>query len=89
MRAEQACEALAAEPDVGCAVIVLLSSATPILELGYATREQARLNGARHTASVATIFCETAARHGVSDLAFVRIVSPGKRAQRPCSHLPR
>lgn len=88
-RAEQACDELAAEPDVGCAVVVLLSSATPILELGYATREQARRNGPRHTASVGTIFCATATRHGVFDQAFVRIVSPGERAQRPCSHLPR
>lgn len=88
-RAEQACEALAAEPEVGCTVVVLLSSATPILELGYATREQARLNGPRHTASVGPIFCETATRHGVFDQAFVRIVSPGERAQRPCSQLPR
>jgi hypothetical protein len=82
--ATQACAALAARPGVGCALSVVVATASPVLELGYASREEARARWRRDLADAGRVFCEVAERHGLREQARLRVTAPGDETTRSC-----
>jgi len=85
--AQDACASLARRPGVDCALVVIAASGTPVLELGYPTRSAAIEHWKHDVAEAGAIFCRTAARHGVFELAAIHIFAPDQRAQRTCRTL--
>ncbi|MEE2665987.1 MAG: hypothetical protein VX681_17880 [Myxococcota bacterium] len=85
--AKDTCASLDLRPDVGCALVVIAASGTPVLELGYPTRAAALERWKHDVAEAGAVFCRTAARHGVFELATVHIFAPDQRAERSCRAL--
>jgi uncharacterized protein (TIGR03382 family) len=85
--AKAACARLALRPDVGCSVIVVIASGKPVLELGYPTRAAALESWRHDVAEAGVVFCATATRHGLMELATVHLSAPDHSVSRSCRSL--
>lgn len=84
---KQACAGLDSREGVGCALVVIVASGSPVLEVGYASRERAVENWKSDVAEVGAVFCTTATKHGVLDRASVHISAPDQSTHRSCREL--
>ena len=85
--AKDACARLDSKSGVGCALVVIVESGTPVLDLGYPTRDDALRDSKRDIAEAWPAFCDSAEKHGLLELATVRISTPGHTARRSCREL--
>ena len=84
-----ACAELGERPDLDCAVVVVVASSAPVMELGYVTREDAARQWKDDVRALAPSFCDAAQRHGLFEIAEIRISAPGEHTLRRCSALQR
>jgi hypothetical protein len=84
-----ACAELGERPDLDCAVVVVVASSAPVMELGYVTSEDAARQWKHDVRALAPPFCDAAQRHGLFEIAEIRISAPGERTLRRCSALQR
>jgi len=84
-----ACAEIGERPDLDCAVVVVVASSAPVIELGYVTREDAARQWKDDVRALAPPFCDAAQHHGLFEIAEIRISAPGEHTLRRCSALQR